>query len=384
MFLPFLHRTPGAPRLRPASAFTPPIATRPAPNAGATAPCADAGACSAPRWLLPCLLALAALSALWAGPAVAQTPAKAAPVALASASQPAPGTDAPLPSVDDLRRQLEAIPQKIKEDDDGRKLLTDVNAIGSAAELLAARRTEELADIDSRLAGLGPTPDKGAAPDAPDVAEQRASLAKQRAVVDGELKLARLISVDAEQRGTELIRQRREQFQAALTTRTDSPLGSTFWRALRNAAPGDMARLQSLGNAVRQAIDVAMLPAHRASFLLSLVGALLIAVAGTWVAERMLVRMAPARLPAGRLRRSLLAAASVLAYVVLIGMAVQLAWSGLTGDSKLQDGLKTLAQADDERSENRQSHGGLGQRLEAILQVAVHREARPSQLHGHA
>ncbi len=294
------------------------------------------------HWSLPCLLALAGL---FAGHALAQAQPNAAPVALASASKPAAGADAPLPSVDDLRRQLEAIPQKLSEDDDGRKLLTEVNAIGSAAELLAARRTEELADIDSRLAGLGPAPDKGATPDAPDVAEQRASLAKQRGVVDGELKLARLISVDAEQRGTELIRQRREQFQAELTTRTDSPLGSTFWYALRNALPGDMARLQSLGDALRRATAVAMAPAHRASFLLSLAGALLLAVAGTWLAERVLVRMAPARLPAGRLRRSLLAAASVLVYVVLIGMAVQLAWSGLEVDGNLHDGLKTLAQA---------------------------------------
>ncbi|WP_046241040.1 DUF3772 domain-containing protein, partial [Delftia tsuruhatensis] len=90
----------------------------------------------------------------------------------------------------------------------------------------------ELADIDSRLAGLGPAPEKGAPADAPDVAEQRASLAKQRSAVDSELKLARLVSVDADQRGNELIRQRREQFQAALTARTDSPLGRPFWRNL--------------------------------------------------------------------------------------------------------------------------------------------------------
>ena len=296
------------------------------------------------RWLLPFLLAM---MSVFAGHALAQAPTKAAPAAAASASatKPAGAAEAPLPSVDDLRRQLEAIPQKLGEDDDGRKLLSETNAIGSAAELLAAQRTEELADIDSRLAGLGPAPEKGAAPDARDVAEQRASLARQRAVVDGELKLARLISVDAEQRGTELIRQRREQFQAALTTRTDSPLGSTFWFALSNAAPGDMARLQALGDALRQAVAVALAPAHRATFLLSLAGALLLAVVGTWMAERVLVRLAPARLPAGRLRRSLLAAASVLAYVVLIGMAVQLFWTGLETNGNLHDGLQTLAKA---------------------------------------
>ena len=293
------------------------------------------------------LLVLAVFLAGWASsPAQAQGAAKtaSAPTPAASAGRPA-ATDVPLPSVDELRKQLEAVPPQLGEDDDGRKLLGDVNAIGKAAEEIAARRTEELADIDSRLAGLGPAPEKGAPPDAPDVAEQRASLAKQRAVIDGELKLARLISVDAEQRGTELIRQRREQFQAALTTRTDPPLGGTFWRSLRSAAPADQARLQSLAGELRTAARAALAPPHRTAFLLSLAGAVLLAVAGTWLAERLLVRLAPARLPAGRLRRSLLAASSILAYVLLIGMAVQLAWTGLEAGGALPERLQALAKA---------------------------------------
>jgi potassium-dependent mechanosensitive channel len=303
---------------------------------------------TAPHWRrLSLLLVLAVFLAGWASsPAQAQGAAKtaSAPTSAASAGRPA-ATDIPLPSVDELRKQLEAVPPQLGEDDDGRKLLGDVNAIGKAAEEIAARRTEELADIDSRLAGLGPAPEKGAPPDAPDVAEQRASLAKQRAVIDGELKLARLISVDAEQRGTELIRQRREQFQAALTTRTDPPLGGTFWRSLRSAAPADQARLQSLASELRTAARAALAPPHRTAFLLSLAGAVLLAVAGTWLAERLLVRLAPARLPAGRLRRSLLAASSILAYVLLIGMAVQLAWTGLEAGGALPERLQALAKA---------------------------------------
>lgn len=268
-------------------------------------------------------------------------PAATAPAT--AASQPA--QEAPLPKVDDLRTQLDAIPQKLGEDDDGRKLLNDVNAIGTAAEQLAARRTEELADLDSRLAGLGPAPEKGAAPDAPDVAEQRANLNKQRAAVDAELKLARLIAVDAEQRGTDLIRQRREQFQAALTTRIDSPLSGNFWRNLRNALPGDTARLQALGRELAQAASAAMEPGHRGTTITSLVAALLLAVAGTWLAERLLVRLVPAKLPAGRLRRSLLAMASVLVYVLLIGLAAQLVWSALEVGGLLSDNLRELSEA---------------------------------------
>ena len=275
-------------------------------------------------------------------PAAAAAPARA-PTTAATASPP--DAEAPPPSVDELRKQLDAIPQKLGEDDDGRKLLNDVNAIGKAAEQLATRRTEELADLDSRLAGLGPAPEKGAAPDAPDVAEQRAQLARQRAAVDAELKLARLIAVDAEQRGTELIRQRREQFQAALTTRIDSPLSGSFWHNLRNALPGDMARLRALGRDLDRAATAAMLPGRRGAAITSLVAALLLALAGTWLAERLLVRLVPAQLPAGRLRRSLLASASVLAYVLLMGLAAQLAWGGLEAGGTLPDNLQALAQA---------------------------------------
>jgi small-conductance mechanosensitive channel len=230
----------------------------------------------------------------------------------AAAATAAPDGRPALPSVDDLRKQLDAIPRKLPEDDDGRKLLDDATAIGTAADQIAARRTEELADIDSRLAGLGPAPDKGAPADAPDVAEQRASLARQRSAVDSELKLARLVSVDADQRGNDLIRQRREQFQAALTARTDSPLGRPFWRNLRTAAPLDAARLQGLGRELRQAVTSTMASERRGGFIASLAAALLIALLGPWLAERLLVRAAPARLPSGRLRRSLRAAATVL------------------------------------------------------------------------
>ncbi|WP_422845579.1 DUF3772 domain-containing protein [Acidovorax sp. M2(2025)] len=315
-----------------------------------------------PPWAAACLV-VTLLCLLLGAPAQAQGPqqpakgasapsaaSSGASASTAAGAATAPGSkpaapDPELPGVDVLRQQLDAIPLKLSEADDGRKLLADVNAIGKAAEQLAARRTEALADIDSRLAGLGPAPAKGAPPDTRDVAEQRAGLAKQRAAIDAELKLARLISVDAEQRGTELIRQRREQFQAALTTRTDSPLGATFWRALRNAAPGDLERLGALGQELRQAARAALASGHRTAFLSSLVGALLLAVAGTWLAERLLVRLAPARLPAGRLRRSLLASVSVLAYVLLIGMAVQLAWTGLAAEEGLSERLQALSRA---------------------------------------
>lgn len=235
-------------------------------------------------WLL--LLCLAASLSLW--PAQAENRTAATAAAEQSADEP------PLPPVDELRRQLDALPQKIGEQDDGRKLLAEVNAIGAAAERLAARRTADLADVDLRLSGLGPAPEKGSPADTPDVAEQRAALNKQRTAIDAELKLARLVAVDAAQRGTDLIRQRRALFQAQLTTRTDSPLGIAFWRNLRNSAPADGARLRAL---------------------------------------------------AGELRRSLLAASAIAANVLIISAALQFVWSAVALGGPLPENLRALQQA---------------------------------------
>ncbi|WP_255593196.1 DUF3772 domain-containing protein [Acidovorax sp. sic0104] len=281
------------------------------------------------------------LAALPAPPSHAQGRATAPAAAASSAASEKPE----LPSVDSLRDRLEAIPAKIGEDDDYRQWLSDIAAIGTAATQVAARRAEALADVDTRLAGLGPAPDKGATAEAPDVAQQRSALAKERSSIDAELKLARLIAVDAEQRGADIIRQRREQFQTALTTRIDSPLTSTFWRNVRSAFPGDLARLQSLGAELQESAARAWEPAHRTGFVVSLAMALFVAVAGTWLAERLLLRLAPARLPPGRLRRSLLAFASVLVHTMLLALAGQLAWGGLTVDAVPSPRLQAFERA---------------------------------------
>lgn len=279
---------------------------------------------------------------------LSHTAQAAPPLALAAAQTTAPAkadsSGEPLPSVEELRSQLDAIPQQLGESDDSRKLLIEVNAIGAAAERLAAARAAELADIDLRLEGLGPAPDKGKPADTADVAEQRTALTMQRAAIDGELKLARLIAVDAGQRGTEIIRQRRAQFQEALTSRTDSPLTPGFWRSLKTALPGDHARLRALWRDLRGTAKEAM-NTREGAFAASLVLALLLAVAGPWIAERVLLRLLPPRLPAARLRRSLLAAAAIVAHMLLIGAAVQMAWSALRLGGPLSEPLLALQQS---------------------------------------
>ena len=132
------------------------------------------------------------------------------------------------------------------------------------------------------------------------MAQQRKLLTQQRSAIDSELKLARLVAVDAEQRSADLVRQRRAQFRAALTARMThaGPVlaQSAQCRAARSGAPaGPWARIwPAPSRATLQS------PRHNA-FWAYLALALLLAVGGPWLAERILLRALPPRLPAARL-----------------------------------------------------------------------------------
>lgn len=281
------------------------------------------------RLLLACLLALACqLTPLWA-----------------AAASAAHGNGPHVPSVDALRSRLDAVPVKLSDADDGRKLLAELNAIGAAAEQLVLRRTADLNDLDLRLQGLGPAPAKGAPADTPDVRAQRSTLDKQRTTVDAELKLARLLAVDAEQRSADVVRQRRELFRRTLSARADSPLAPAFWRNLAGAAPNDLAQLNELAGALHAQATSTLQGPQRGALLGHLALALALLLGGTWLAERILIRVLPPYLPATRLRRTLLASCAIVANVLIAGMALQLAWNGLAPDGTLPAALQALQQA---------------------------------------
>ena len=259
-----------------------------------------------------------------ATPLLAGSTAALSTAALSTAALSSDGTEA---NADALLRQLNALPEKIDEDSDDRQLLAQVNAIGTAAEQLATQRTQALAALDARIEGMGPPPEKGAPAEPPDVAAQRKALAQDRTELEASLKLARLVSVNAQQRASEFTRQRRALFQAEITQRVDSPLGARFWRQWWDEQPLDLVRLESLWDEVRNASHEAFAPGHRFAALWHLVLGLLLALLGPWLVDRILPRLAQRSFPEGRLRRSLLATVSVLLYVVCVTAGLHLAWT---------------------------------------------------------
>ena len=224
------------------------------------------------------------------------------------------------PSVAQLRAQLDELPAKLDNAKDVRVRLEQINDIGQQGDAFVASHAGQLADINARLGELGNTPAAGATED-PDITRQRATLTKERNGLDADIRLAKLLIIDAQQRGSDLLAQRRSLFEAQLTERAASPLGSDFWSDLHDAWPDDTARIGKLVEAVKGGFTVASQPPHRNAVVAVLLAALLIATLGNWAAEKALAQLAARLLPAGRLRRSLLVIAIVTTNVLLVAVA---------------------------------------------------------------
>ena len=268
-----------------------------------------------------------------AGPAFAADPASA-PNPAPAASSAAPASQdpdaAPESTVPAMRAQLDKIPQTIEDSgDEVAALIAQTDDIGAQAQRFVASRTGPLADLNARLGELGTAPAKGAGTEDPDVTRQRTALEKERNALDADIRLARLVAVDAQQRGTDLRNQRRALFEARLLERSSSPLGTVFWRNIGAAWPADQARLTNLLAEVRTGLSTALRGPGSGTVIASFLGALLLAFLGCWGAEHGLTRLAARVLPLGRLRRSLLALSTVAATSLIVGVAAQWGWKAL-------------------------------------------------------
>ncbi|CAN7607919.1 DUF3772 domain-containing protein [Variovorax sp. LjRoot130] len=251
----------------------------------------------------------------------------------------------PEATVADLRAQLDRIPDSVESNAEVRELIARINAIGVQADKFIASRTGQLNDLNARLGELGNPPAEGAAAEDPDITRQRAALLKDRNALDADIRLARLVTVDAQQRGSELLAKRRALFEAQLTERAPSPLGRQFWFDISDAWPADVERLATLGDELRASFDTALEPAHRTAALASMTVALLLVLLGNWAAERGLAQLAARVLPAGRLRRSLLVLAIVAVNVLLVALAAQGVFATLDRHGIWGPQIRKLAQA---------------------------------------
>lgn len=253
----------------------------------------------------------------------------------ASAQPPADEAEAIL---SEARRQLDGLRKSLPElenDDILVKRRSEALEIQAQANAAATTLTPELAGVSARLAELGQAPEGQS--EAGDVARQRAQLERDSRNLDSQLKLARLLAVEAQQTAEQISAMRREQFQASLGERRGSVLSAAFWRELKTEAPQDQQRLNDMLDKVAELINAT--PGRVWAMLVALVA--LVLALRYWVSRKIL-QLTATRVPPGRLRRSLLAVTLVALSSLTPPLIAALFASGLTWEGEAAADTRAL------------------------------------------
>ncbi len=233
-----------------------------------------------------------------------------------AANADAPAEVDPAKLLDAARRDMDAI-RAVQDDtlDDAATLQLRKRALSAQtrAEEAASALEPELADVKARLAQIGEPAD--GVKESPEVAAQRAQLMRSISTLDSQIKLAKLLALEAEQAAATALENRRMQFSARLGERVPSVLGSRFWKALAADGEEDLQRLGTLGADVGR--RVALISTGLWLSLIGLAVGLLLAHLGL---RRLLTHLSATRLPSGRLRRSLHAFGVVVLWTLTFGL----------------------------------------------------------------
>jgi potassium efflux system protein len=277
----------------------------------------------------PAIAALALLSALAGVPAHA-----AAPVADASLTT----TAALAETLDEIRQDLAAIQTALPaKPADAEMVAMRDRALADArkADDAAAALAPALARVQARQAELG-TPPTGT-PEARDITVQRAQISKMHSDLDAQIKLAGLLSVEADQVAAQVSVLRRDRFQASMGERTPSILAPAFWNELRADIPQDIGKLRPLIGQVRATAGATPAPVW-AVIAIAVLGLLVLRI----YAGRFLFNLTATKVPPGRLRRSLHAVTLVLLSVAMPALIVLVLLSGLRWTTGLPDDIDTF------------------------------------------
>ncbi|MEO7917475.1 MAG: DUF3772 domain-containing protein [Dokdonella sp.] len=251
-------------------------------------------------------------------------------------------------SLESLRARIDAIPAQSGEDADDRQLTKSIVAaydVLGQTDAFVAKQAPALANLDARLAELGPEPVDGAAAQDPEVTARRNDLQQSRNALDADLRRAKLLGVDSQQAIAQLVELRRARFTAQLSKRNHSPFGVAFWTSIDRAYPSDSERLRALYVELRSSLAVAFNADNRPSSLIGPGLATLVIIIGSILLRRKMLQAWCNRIPPGRLRRSALAAASVLLTTAVVSLAGYLAFTGLAANAALPARIENLALA---------------------------------------
>lgn len=209
-------------------------------------------------------------------------------------------------------------------------------------ERLASVLQAEQAQLLAQLGVMGRAPVDAMAPERSDIARQRASLAGQKSQVDATLGVLAALKENATGLITQIAVIRRSLLESELTLRTRSLLGPAFWAPMFEPPVEDGQRLSVFVQQLAQAGSPAWQPGQRLYTLLLAGLALVIWLPARKLAERGLAWLCIHRMPDGRLRRSSLALASVLATLASTACALELLLHAATRHLPLAPMLDTF------------------------------------------
>ncbi|MFY0732437.1 DUF3772 domain-containing protein [Pseudomonas sp. NFX15] len=180
------------------------------------------------------------------------------------------------------------------------------------------------AQLQAQLNVLGPVPHDENALVTSAIATQRDLLSEQKGRIDNQLKTLAALKISAAELITQIAGIRRSMLEAEVTQQTNSILNPRFWSPLFDLPIDDRQRFIALIQQLDAVHQAAWQPGQRGITAALLVLALAIWTVGRKLAGRALAWLCIHRMPEGRLRRSSLALASVLATVLTAGIALQL------------------------------------------------------------
>jgi small-conductance mechanosensitive channel len=252
----------------------------------------------------------------------------------------------PAQQLDALRNQLNGAEKAMKAQDITDPQIDDlrgqVSDIGGQAQKVSGSLQTTRDAAKARLDQLGPVP-TGGSKEPPEVVQARKDAQKAFDAVDGQIKQADAMALEATQTSNALSDLRRTRFQERISRRTYSPLSKPFWSEPARALPRDAANLRALAGQAQTDVADSWTNGNRIAFITCLVfGLLLMSGVRYWIEQR--VRSLTAnRMPPGRLRRSALIVGITLTSALTTGLGTQLLYTGINWNDTLTDEIDGVA-----------------------------------------
>jgi small-conductance mechanosensitive channel len=245
-----------------------------------------------------------------------------------------------------LQARLDRIKQQISQANN----LTQMVGLQDTVQLfikdvdtLQSSLLPEQKQLQAQLDVLGPVSQGDITPEKSDIATQSAYLSEQKAKVDFNLKTLAALRSNAADLIIQIAGIRRSILETEVTLRSGSILSPGFWAPFFNPLPEDRQRFAEFIQQAGSALQAAWQPGNRLSGITLILLAAALWSWGRRIAERGLTWMCIHRMPEGRLRRSSLALASVVATVLTTAGAVQLLFYALTRDLPLSPVIQNFA-----------------------------------------